>query len=270
MIQRITAAFLVLAVLTSCEVPIEVELPHTERLVVDGFIGLEPDFSELRVLRTLPPLARVDVSKMIVPDVSATIEWKGTVYPLSRNRNADSVTFALPQESTTWDDGTARLTVKGAGKTATALTRIPRRPKILQTRVVDSTSDFGSKATFVFADIEVDTGTVFWCTDPDDVYYVNKRPMFHYGFKEIAPSGGNAGRVQVRTLAWSESFNVPDSIEITINSADPVWDRYLRSSYGGGEGLFGFSGVNPYFNLSGDGIGLFIGASSTTIKVGLR
>lgn len=268
MIQRITASLLVVAALSSCEVPIEVDLPHTERLVVDGFIGLSPDQSELRVVRTLAPLARVDVTKMIISDVTATIEWKGTVYPLTRN--IDSVTFALPQESTTWEDGTARLTVKGAGKTTAALTRIPKRPVILSTRVVDSISDYGSQVTYVFADIEVDTGTVVWSTDQYDSYYTNERPLYHYGFKDIAPGGGTTGRVKIRTMAWSQSYSVPDSVELTFYSADPVWDRYLRSPYGDGGGLFGFSGTNPYFNLSGDGIGLFIGVSSAKVGVRLR
>lgn len=267
MIQCITAGVLAFVMLTSCEVPIDVELPHTERLVVDGFIGLSPDEYELRIVRTLPPLARVDVSKMIIPNGTAEIEWKGTVYPLKRN--PDSVTFVLPGESSAWEDGTARLTVKGLGKAATASTRIPKRPTILRSIVVDSTSEYGTPTTYVLVDLEVDTGSVYWSIDQYGYYYTNERPMQHYGFKQIAPGGGTAGRVQIRMVAWSQS-SVPDFLELTFYSADPVYDRYLRSPHGGGESLFGFSGTNPKFNITGDGIGLFIGASSTKVGVRLR
>jgi hypothetical protein len=269
MIQRITAAFLVLAVLTSCEVPIEVELPHTERLVVDGFIGLEPDFSELRVLRTLPPLAKVDISKMVVPGLSAVIEWKGASYPLVVN--ADSSTFTLPLDAPSWDDGIARLVVRGAGKSATAQTRIPKRPFVVNSRVVDTLTQWGTTARMLLVDLEVDTGTVIWTTDEYGYWRGDQRPMSNYGRKEIAPSTGLNGRTIMRLMASSwESYSAPDSVTVTFTSADAIYDRYLRSPYGGGEGLFGFSGVNPYFNLSGDGIGLFIGASSTKIWVKVR
>lgn len=269
MIQCITAAMILLAVLTSCEVPVEVELPHAERLVVDGFIGLSPDESELRVVRTLPPLARVDVSKMIIPDVSATIEWKGMVYPLMRN--ADSITFALPDGSPAWEDGIARLVVKGLGKTATASTRIPRRPVILDTRVVDSTSDYGTQVTYVVLDVEVDTGTVVWVSDDYTPFNSSKLPMSSYGFKDVIKGNGTSPRTRYTLIAFGiERFAVPDSITLSLHSADPVYDRYLRSPYGGGESLFGFSGTNPYFNLTGDGIGLFIGASSAKVGVRLR
>ncbi|MEY3385361.1 MAG: hypothetical protein RIR53_172 [Bacteroidota bacterium] len=269
MIQRIAAAFLILAVLTSCEVPIEVELPHTERLVVDGFIGLEPESSELRVLRTLPPLAKVDVSAMIVPGLSASIEWKGTSYPLAVN--ADSSTFVLPPDAPSWDDGIARLVVRGAGKSAAAQTRIPKRPLVVSHRVIDSLTSWGSAARMVVVDLEVDTGTVVWATGGLRFLFFDSRPMSNYGLKEIAPSTGNNGRTVMRLVASSwDPYSVPDSVTISITSADAIYDRYLRSPYGGGDGLFGFSGVNPWFNVQGDGIGLFIGASSTKIKVGLR
>lgn len=268
MIHRITAALLALVVLTSCEVPIDVDLPHTERLVVDGFIGLSPDESELRVVRTLPPLAKVETSKMIVPDASASIEWKGTMYPLQRS--PDSTTFILPDESTSWDDGVARLVVKGAGKTATVSTRIPKRPLILATRVVDTIYTYGTPVTYILVDIEVDTGTVVWSTNEYD-HYGNSRPMTHYAPKQLAPSYGTSGRATTRLEVYSSFYgSVPDSITINICSADPIWDRYLRSPYGGGEGLFGFSGTNQFFNITGDGIGLFIGASSTKVGVRLR
>lgn len=268
MIPRITTTLLVALALASCEVPVDVDLPHTERLVVDGFVGLTSDNSELRVLRTLPPLSKVDVSKMIVPDASVRIEWKGNVYPLERS--ADSTTFLLPDASTSWDDGIARLTVKGAGKTATASTRIPKRPAVLSTRVVDTISTYGAPTTYLLVDLEVDTGTVVWSTD-EYSFTGDRRPMSHYATKQIAPSSSPSGRSTMRLVAF-ESYNgfMPDSITISIFSADHVWDRYLRTPYGGGEGLFGFSGTNPFFNITGEGIGLFIGASSTKIGVRLR
>lgn len=269
MIQRITSALLVLVALTSCEVSVDVDLPHTERLVVDGFIGPEVDQTELRVLRTLPPLARVDVSRMIVPDASATIEWNGTTYPLVRN--GDSATFSLPPESATWNDGTARLVVKGLGKTATAATRIPKRPVIHSTRVVDSTSVYGVPVTYFFVDIEADTGTVVWVSDNYTTFNGITRPMSSYGFKDVVKGNGTSPRTRYSFIAFGiESFAVPDSITLSLHSADPVYDRFLRSPFAEGGSLFGFSGANPYFNLSGDGIGLFIGASSTKVGVKLR
>lgn len=269
MITRIFVAAFLLVSLTSCEVPVEVELPHAERLVVDGFIGLEAQASELRVLRTLPPLARVDVSKMVVPGVTAVIEWKGASIPLTLN--ADSVTFALPAESTMWDDGIARLTVRGLGKTATASTRIPKRPVVLSTRLIDTTAAYGTPLKMVIADIEVDTATIVWFTEDLNRWGSDRRPMLHYVPKDVIRQSGSGPRTTVSLVVYSiESFAAPDSVNITLCSADPIYDRYLRSPFGSGEGLFGFSGVNPYFNLSGDGIGLFIGASSTKVGVKLR
>lgn len=269
MIQRIIATLLVVAVLSSCEVPIEVDLPHTERLVVDGFIGPEVDQTELRVLRTLAPLARVDVTKMIIPDVTATIEWNGSTYPLVRN--GDSATFSLPPESATWNDGTARLVVKGLGKTATVATRIPKRPVIHSTRVVDSTSVYGSPVKYFVVDIEADTGTVVWVSDDYTPFNGIKRPMASYGFKDVAKGNGASLRTRYSFIAFGiETFAVPDSITVSLHSADPVYDRFLRSPFADGGGLFGFSGTNPYFNLSGDGIGLFIGVSSAKMGIRLR
>lgn len=267
MIRLLTLFVAVL--LLGCEVPIDVELPHTERLVVDGFVGLDATSAELRVLRTLPPLAKVDVARMIVPDVAASIEWKGVAYPLVRQ--ADEVTFALPSESATWEDGTARLVVTGLGMTATSSTRIPRRPLIVRTSVVDSTSEFGFPTTFVFVELDVDTGTVVWTTDQQRQWSSDRRPLSNYGFKDVVPGGGVSSRTRLRLLAYGiESFALPDSVTLTVYSADPLYDRYLRSPYSGSDGLFGFSGTNPFFNVTGEGIGLFIGASSTTVTVKLK
>ena len=211
MIQRIIAALLVLVIMTSCEVPIDVDLPHTERLVIDGFIGLIPEESELRVLRTLPPLARYEPAKMRVPSAMASIEWKGVSYPLSLN--ADSVTFVLPSESTTWDDGLVHLSVKGLGKTAVATTRIPKRPVVISSRIVDTTSEFGFATTYVIVDLEVDTGTVVWSTDRYNRWTGDTRPMSTYGYKDIATSSGTSSRTRMRLVAYGiESFALPDSV----------------------------------------------------------
>jgi hypothetical protein len=269
MMLRSLTILAAIALLVACEVPIDVELPHTERLVIDGFIGLEHSSAELRILRTLPPLAKIDIAKMTVSDAAAAIEWNGVSYPLVRND--DSITFALPTESSTWHDGVARLVVTGLGKTATSTTRIPRRPVVVGTTVVDSTSDFGFPTTFVFIDVEVDTGSVIWSTDQQVQWSSNRRPLSNYGFKDVVHGTGSSPRTRLRMIGYGiESFALPDSVTITVFSADPLYDRYLRSPYGGSDGLFGFSGTNPFFNIDGEGIGLFIGVSSTTVTVKLK
>lgn len=272
MIQRFLAVVGILAALSSCQVPIDVELPHTERLVVDGFVGLSSDDGELRVLRTLPPLARVNISDMLVPDAVVSLEWQGAQSgTFTLERNPDSATFALPKESESWQDGIAVLRVQGIGKTATATTRIPGRPVVIRTRVVDSVSDYGAKMKFVLADVEVDRSSVVWTRD-EFMFSGDTRPLAGYQQWTVAPSdpASSSSRTTMRIVAYDNTYLEPDSVTITIMSGDPSFERYLRSPYGSGESIFGFSGVNPWFNVQGDGIGLFIGASSTKIKVGLR
>jgi len=273
MIQRLLAVVGIVAALSSCQVPIDVELPHTERLVVDGFVGLSSDDGELRVLHTLPPLARVNVSDMLVPDAVVSLEWQGAQSgTFTLVRNPDSATFALPSVAEEWSDGIAILRVVGRGKSATASTRIPGRPVVLRARAVDSVSDYGTQATYVLVDVEVDRASVIWTRD-EFMFSGDTRPLQGYRQWTVAPFDPvlSSSRTTMRIVAYeTQSTFKPDSIPITIISADPSFERYLRSPYGSGESIFGFSGVNPWFNVQGDGIGLFIGASSTTIKVGLR
>ncbi|MBU3700366.1 MAG: DUF4249 family protein [Candidatus Kapabacteria bacterium] len=272
MIKRYFALLSIVAALSSCQVPVDVELPHTERLVVDGFVGLSPEYGELRVLRTLPPLARVNVTDMIVPDAAVVLEWKGAQGgTFMLERNPDSVTFALPNEAESWEDGIAVLRVQGIGKTATATTRIPGRPVVLSTRVVDSVSFYGAKMKYVLADVEVDRSSVVWTQD-EFMFSGDRRPLAGYHRWVVAPFDplSSSSRTTMRIVAYDNTYLEPDSVTITIMSGDPAFERYLRSPYGSGESIFGFSGVNPWFNIQGDGIGLFIGASSTTINVMLR
>ncbi|MBU3679775.1 MAG: DUF4249 family protein [Candidatus Kapabacteria bacterium] len=273
-IKRLFALVGIIAALSSCEVPVDVELPHIERLVVDGFVGLSPEDGELRVLRTLPPLARVSVSDMTVPNADVVLEWKGAqggIFTLQRN--PDSVTFALPKEAESWEDGIAVLRVQGIGKTATATTRIPGRPVVLSTRVVDTVSDYGTNVTFVLVDVEVDRSSVIWTQNEFWFFSSDTRPLAGYRQWTLAPFDplSSSSRTTMRLVVFDRNdYSLPDSVTITITSADPAFERYLRSPYGSGESIFGFSGVNPWFNVQGDGLGLFIGASSTKIKVGLR
>lgn len=50
---------------------------------------------------------------------------------------------------------------------------------------------------------------------------------------------------------------------IDVSQADIEYVKYLDRPRGGSNDVFGFGGSNPYFNVAGRGIGLFIGASST-------
>lgn len=257
--------------LTACEQTIDVELPYQERIVVNGFVGMEEATwgipPTIHITRTLPPLDQTDTARMRIDDVEAVITHRGADYPLAKGSHT---LMRLPVESSQWAGDSVTLRVRGGGMTAFSTTYIPKRPEIVSATVVDFTTDWGETIKGIQINVRAEAGSCVFATSTDAPFssYGNY-PMSLWQVPVVVPGQRGSGTTDiVLGVPLRYRFDSGDSIQVTIYAMDGVYERY-RSSYAPGSGPFSSGGANPLFNVTGDAIGMFVGVSFKTTTVGI-
>jgi hypothetical protein len=250
----------------ACEQTLDVDLPYEKKLVVDGFIIADSSdvvyTRSISLTKTIPVLddpntAIKDVldGRIWIDDGDTTIELKSVV---------SQRLFENPRAVGTWYGRTITATAQGEGLTAVATTRIPSQPEVLSIQLVDTLTSWGSAEKALVMRIVVDGGTVNWIgSDSRGVYAT---PMSLY---DAVYASAKQSFEKDTMVIRSRLYNLygEDSVNVAVYSADGIYLRYLQSPYGDGSDPFGFGGVNPFFNVGGDGIGLLIGVAAVHRKV---
>lgn len=262
-------AVVAMLVLTACEQTIDVQLPYQERIVVNGFVGMDETTGgippTIHITRTLPPLDQTDTARMRIDDVEAVITHRGADYPLAMGSHT---LMRLPAESSQWAGDSVTLRVRGGGMTAFSTTYIPKRPEIVSATVVDFTTDWGETTKGIQLNIRAEAGSCVLASTTDRISFYDAYPMSLWQVPVVVPGSRGSGMSDLVLGVPAYTVASGDSVQVVIYAMDGVYERY-RSSYAPGGGPFSSGGANPWFNVTGDGIGMFVGVSFMTTTVGI-
>lgn len=269
-ISRWCGAAVLLVVLMACEQNVDVDLPYQERIVVNGFVGIPSALSiprHIHITRTLPPLADADTAQLRIADVTAVIVHKGIEYQLQPT--PDPTQLRMPAEAEQWVGDTVSIRVRGGGMTALATTYIPARPTIHKVTVVDTTTEWGSDIKLIRVTVQGEFGSaiIAWLdrSYPVELAY----PMSVWVPPILVPGPRRAGTGEITIEMAYYNRGTDEQIALYVYAMDGAFARF-RSSYTSGGGPFSSGGSNPWFNVQGDGIGMFVGASVATDTIRIQ
>jgi len=264
--RTITILSLIVFLVLGCEQTVDVDLPYDKRLVLDGFVIADSTpvdslavFVSLMLTKTIPTLDDEDDQGYLLRDAQLRMTVDGTEFPC---RPGSERFFDNPIEANSWHGKEVRIVAQGEGLTATALTRIPSEPVILEVRHIDSVLPWGSRYTYIGIKAVVDGGSVVWAQQPEGRFGLDVLFPMSISADYIISSASPSMKDTVEV--WIPLFrNIDEStVKYRLYVAEPTYARYLRSPYGDNSDPFGFGGVNPFFNVTGDGIGLMIGVAA--------
>ncbi len=260
--------------LIGCEEVVNVDLPYDKRIVVNAFLGRGSD-TIVWLSQTLPVDAAVSVESASLRNATVTIEVDGQVVQCPP---VDTLPggYALPR-LTSWAGKSATLRVKAQGMDAVARTTVPPMPEIirLQARRAEQPDDWepgGGRMYVVEAIVRMYQPGVVWVQNDDfgrfEPYDIV--PMEFWTPYNAVRRGDTTNLEQVAVPLFSTYVNdndpysrLPETLRVRLNHADENFIRFLDRPRGGSNDGFGFGGANPYFNVTGQGIGLFVGVAQT-------
>lgn len=314
---------LITSLITSCG-PSEVvglDVPHDERLVINGFLEEGVAVKNIMVIKTLDITDTSNMRKARITDAEVSVTTDGQTYPLFLQPGelifggrvpagvnlAEQPTYYQAPQLVPEAGKTYTLSVRYQGKTATATTVVPAKPSIMPmsssfTTKPDSViyffgGDVGPQAkSIVKGDISVQfaaqKGTFIGTIEPTQVNTgvldSTRRnivvPISSQPNIIIAPVAENFAlanniiRMKLSFWYWlpSRYTEFPKEREL-LQKANPLaqlqvaafdapYQKFLQTQTRGSTadaGILGPSGLNPAWNVKGDGIGLFIGRSGT-------
>jgi hypothetical protein len=232
---------------------------YVRQLVIKGYCyaGQSP---YLIIQRTLPPLEVYDEEAALVKNAKVTITHNNNSYNLqytpSRGYINDALVFRAGERY--------NLKVSWNGMEASASTEIPEFDIVKTTDTIWQETYYWHAAS-VSAYVKANKR---YCANMGMIrtnsYYDDDLPYYL-----IEPN--------VTTLASMEigSYNSYDAAYSDIRKRNffvTLYDyalyRYLQTDNGSNGGdIFGMGGVNPVWNVTGDGVGLFIGANQKNFKI---
>ncbi len=272
--RALVVLLLLAACVVSCEQTLDPDVPYVERIVVQAYLDAGDTAPSVSITRTIPLNAPVDESGSWIADVEARIESADGTWPLRYDDSGRYVADGLIVTAAT------RYTLKASwnGHTVVSNTTVPPRPAIdtawpadgtLERYVHDGGDDFG----------------VAFRPAANAVYAVETSAT-------LADSSGNGGRIPL--TGWIDELYEPRDtaadgtiravihpyLEFVDQSAtdltlyytvraydEPFVDFWNTYGYGGDEDAFSTGSDHVRWNVTGDGIGLFMGRSSTTVTI---
>ena len=275
MTKRLLVSLMLVLAATGCESPVDdAELHYVERIVVDGVLVPGKPVADIYVGRTLPLNVASDPRDAELHDAVVSIDVDGVGYPLRHAGNGlYENTDLLVASGAAYD-----LTVEWQGLKATAHTRIPYVPQW-------DTSSFtwGDPSPGVHVPNTLD---IVVAPHPGETYgggwvhsyhFTTSTTDFETDFNTTLKRESDRqadGRVHVDLTGYfSFSWSPHDTLWVTLSAFDEQFYAYFNSS--GGPTSFEdlVLGVNPggvNWNVTGDGIGLFIGKASMMREVVVR
>ena len=278
--KHLAPILLLVLALSGCEqiIPAD-DLPYVNQLVIHGILTAGRPIVGISITHTLPLNTEFSSDAADVPDAIATITVDGKTIPLTYqgysmyNANTSDTVIA---------GKTYSIDVRWQGLHASATTTVPLPANV-----------YGLGFSKVGWDTTLDKRASY----PDT--------MIQYGATlrvNIIPRNGEAYQLNVDSIVadtgdlWSYSFygqyypyTVKDTVNGLIQFTDPIYFDYvdrmpwfyfevsaideayakLLKSYSSGRehGPFSSFGKNPEYNVTGDGVGMFIGLSTQHYKL---
>jgi hypothetical protein len=238
-----------------CEETIPLEgLPYVERPVIASQVVEGADSVHLLVTRTLPTTAAYDPAQAQVADADVVVRSGGTEYRAAYAGSGRYSTAGVPVSA----GATFELDATWQGKRVTAQTFVPARAA-----VGSSTLSQGSSGLTLSSVIAPRTGETYcqsWAIRGPAGRFVTG------GSFTTALEGAPAGDSLVITETYSSLPLQPgDTLFAVVHAFDNQFTAYFGSRGANRPGhddlVFSESGGSVRWNVSGDGIGMFIGKS---------
>ncbi len=241
---------------------VEIDLPYHEKIVVQGFLVENQTFNGVTFTKTLPIDEVYSISKAELKDVTAYLKQGVRVIPLKYQSNGlyQPLNSFIPQKESVYE-----LYAKWMDKNVYAKTFIPANPKIKKAYYVTNGS-----GTFIQAEIQNQVGAIFGAK-----YVIMEGSTVLYESEDIfsvnEPVNDPLKVITVRTpIIPKELVNTfRNKISIKVYAFDKQFQNYFKTKKYSFpiKDSFVQSGGDVEWNIIGDGIGLFIGYSTTTLLV---
>lgn len=272
-VKKILLSLLVIITLTSCEQTVtNVELPFKEQLVIKCIMDSGDLVDSVLITRTLPPLEIYDPNKALVKDAKVVISDGTNNFELSFANGYYNSSNLIAEFGKTYT-----LTVEWKGKKATATTFVPNPVEISKIEYeINKKTDTWSEwfEINIFSMIKPVKNVVF-----NSGYVMYDQGFNSYNFynisREIDVNSAGFCKVSFFNGYFGELMDTnkvkqffKDYVYV-LCSYDAQFYPYFITRYNGqsGDEIFGGSSNNIQWNIKGDGIGLFLGRSTTYRKI---
>lgn len=265
--------FFLSVVLFSCEETVtNVELPYVEQLVISCVLENGDLVDSLRLERTLPPLEYYNEEKALVKDAKVKITDGEQNYELLYEDGYYRSNDLVAQAGKTYS-----LSIEWKGKKATAFTFVPYPVEIPEIEwEINKKTDTWSEwfEINIFSMIKPVKNVVFNSGyakyshefNSYDFYNISREiDVNSAGFCKVSFFNGYFGE-PMDTNKVKQFFK--DYVYV-LCSYDAQFYPYFITRYNGqsGDEIFGGNSNNIQWNIKGDGIGLFLGRSTTYKKI---
>lgn len=241
---------------------IETNLPYHEKIVVRGVLEENKAIDGISFTRTLPLNETYSIQRAELKDVVAYLKIGVKIIPLKYDRNGiyKPITSIVPIKGMVYE-----LYGKYDTKNIYAKTYVPTNPKIRNAyKILDASGHY------LKAEIQNQPGTVFgakWIVMENGTVLYESDGL--YSISE--PTDDPNKTIQVRTPNIPKEImnTFKNNISIRVYAFDKQYQEYFKTKNSSLpiKDSFVQSGGEVNWNIQGDGIGLFIGYSLTTLKV---
>jgi hypothetical protein len=274
-IAKMVALMSFLCLLAACQqaVESEVQIPYEEKIVVRGLLVAGELLSDVQISRTLPPLDVFSYEKVFLANAQASVTVDGKAYSLALQAPFNTTPTVSPVQRSMYAATGVRvesgkvyqLEVRWNGHTARAQTTVPFPADVsfpqLFINVVPSATLPNVRDTVltVQANVKARSG---------EVYRIGAQMT---GGTNATRSATDAVRatmdgqmVILRTDVWRNVVrflaNPATRITAFVENYDPQFFDYFQTRTRGGQpDILNPSGPNIEWNVSGDGVGVFVG-----------
>ncbi|MFI5202409.1 MAG: DUF4249 family protein [Candidatus Kapaibacterium sp.] len=261
------------------------DLPYVNHIVIRGFLTAGQPIDSISISHTLPLSAQYDPNQAAIPDAQVSISVDGRSIPL---QPMDFGFFTDPTHDTVQSGKTYSIDVRWNGLHAWASTLVPNPPSLpifqidnlgWDTQIYrynqyysDTFFQFGGTLEVGIMPVTPDEAYALIYDSIADIDSSYSEATRNYGeiLYNLYPASevNSAGFLPIFQF---ESFDPRDSnyfVSAIVESFDGAYYDFSKTynRYGNNSDPFGTGGANPKWNVSGDGIGIFIGEAQTRVS----
>lgn len=246
----------------------EAELSYQEQIVLSAVLTVGDTVRNIHVMRSAPPLGRIDYAQHGLPDAKVTLLLDGspvatrcqTVLPAigAQGLNPDKRTFFEAPSVIVRTGQRYDIIVEWSGKRITASTVIPAAPTVVGYQVMDVLTNSGNLWRYLQVVVRPRNGEAY-SVFAESFFITPRNPNPSPSFAEDPAAVQNplapADTMQVRSLVSLGSSSPQDTTRYFARAVayDAPFAAYSQSLRNGSTFV--------RWNVQGDGIGIFVGAA---------
>jgi hypothetical protein len=268
--KNILVLILIAISLISCEETVtDVTLPYKENLVIRGVLEAGSSI-QISVTKTLPPLDEYSLAKALVSNAQVFVTVDGIKYECKIDSFNNYVNPLIIEAGKKYI-----LDVYWNNKHAYSETVVPLPTKInsFKRNIISDIYFPSSFRMQYYVNFEMKKE---FCYNASSEVYLNNTIQEIRISDEVYKILDN--KLTENTEVFISEYNTTDTtifdgkkgysnLRLVIKCYDKPFYDYFITKYGNENGLFGMSGTNTNWNVKGDGIGMFIGRSKSSIEV---